>query len=188
MRSAYRMIRPDRLKESMAIMLNERYPGVKIEDVSISDLYDMDTPMEIEVAFSCPSYVTDMEELLVFPLPSEGFSAYATLVGSSERQHELNLGYNMAMEQALKITFPKGYAVAGLPEDKEVKYEFGEFIRKYEVVSDSTIRYFASLKVDIPAIPVADYASFKNLIETAAREDRAQIILKKSTSATVPQP
>ena len=188
LRSVYRTIRPDRLKGFTATMLNQRYPGVEIENVSVSDLYDMDTPVEVKVDFHCPSYVADIEGMLAFPLPSEGFSSYATLVGASERKYDLNMGYNMVMERVLTLTFPGGYTIAALPEDRAVKHEFGAFARTYEAVNESTIRYSASLKIDTPAIPAANYTSFKDLIETAAREDRAQIILRKSRSPVPPQP
>ena len=146
----------------------------------------MEKPTEIVIDFSCASCVSDMEDIVVFSLPGENFSAYASLVGSPERKHELDLGYNIAIDRTLTVKFPEEYKLAGLPENKEVKYEFGMFTRKYESISDTTIRHSASLEIDVPTISAADYADFKNLIETAAREDRAQIILKKTSSDMTP--
>lgn len=186
LRSVYRMVRPDRLTGFMEGILNPRYPGIKIEDVQLSDVYNMDTPMEVKVNFSCPAYATDLPNMLVFPLPNEQFSAYANLVGSAERRHDLELGYNMAIKKALTLKLPPGYTAVSLPEDTSIECEFGEFLRKYEAIDDSMVKYSVSLKIDIPAVPVGKYASFKNLIETAAREDRAQIILTKSSPVTVP--
>ncbi|MFC1714504.1 tetratricopeptide repeat protein [Candidatus Poribacteria bacterium] len=182
LRSVYRTVRPDGLKGFMESILNQRYPGVEIEDVSLSDLYNLDKPVEVKVDFSCPNYVADLEEMMVFPLPSEGFSSYSPLVGSPERKYDLILGYTTAMERVFTLTFPQGYALADLPADRTAEYEFGSFTRKYEEVSESVVRYSVSLRINIPAIPVADYADFKSLIDTAAREDRAQIILRKSGS------
>ena len=183
LRAVYRLIRSDRHKEFLETILNQRYPGVQIENVSISDLYDLDTPLEVEVVFSCPSYGSNLGGMLVFPLPSEEFSAYAVLVGSAERQHDLRLGYNMAVEKELTVSLPEGYRAAALPKDKEVEHEFGQFARRYEEISDSMVRYSVSLKLGSPVIPVASYTNFKEFMETAAREDRAQIILTKSRSA-----
>ena len=186
LRSVYRLIRPDRLKGFMENLLNQSYPGVQIEDVTVSDMYDMDTPVEVEVNFSCPDYAADMEQAMVFPLASENLSTYAALVGAAERKYDLHIGYTATTEKELTITLPEKYTVPHLPADRSVEYGLGAFTRKYEKVDDSTLRYSVSLKIDTPVIPVADYASFKNLIETAAREDRAQIIVIKSRSAMSP--
>jgi hypothetical protein len=56
-------------------------------------------------------------------------------------------------------------------------------VRKYEEINNSMVKYSVSLKLDIPVIPAASYTSFKRLMETAAREDKAQIILTKSRLA-----
>ena len=183
LRSVYRMIRPDRLKGVMESLLNQRYPGVQIEGVTVSDMYDMDTSVEVKVEFSCPDFVADMGQTVAFPLPSGDLSTYAALVGAAERKYDLHIGYTMTTEKLLTLTLPEGHIVAHLPEDRSVEYGSGAFARKYERVDDSTLRYSVSLKIDVPIIPAADYASFKNLIETAAREDRAQIIVTKSRSA-----
>jgi len=183
LRAVYRLIRSDRRKELLETVLNQRYPGVKIENVSISDLYDLDVPLQVKVDFSCPSYGSKLGEMLVFPLPSEEFSAYTALVGSAERQYDLHLGYNMAVEKELTLSLPEGYRVAASPNDISVEHESGTFLRRYEENGNSMVRYSVSLKINTPVVPVAGYTDFKKLVETAAREDRAQIILTKSGSA-----
>ena len=62
-------------------------------------------------------------------------------------------------------------------------------MRKYEEICTGdppgrsyAVRYSVSLKINTPVIPVASYPDLKKLLETAAREDRAQIILTKSRS------
>lgn len=179
MRAVYRLIRSDRRVDLLQSALNQRYPGLKIESVSISDLYNMDVPVEVRVDFSCPRYGLEQGEMLAFPLPSEGFSVYTSLVGPVERRYDLHLGYNMAMEKVLTLSLPEGYKPASLPDDRKVEHEFGTFLRKYEELDGSTVRYSVSLKIDAPVIPVASYPSFKKFVETAAREDRVQILLRK---------
>ncbi len=186
LRSAYRMIRPDRLKGVMESLLNQRYPGVQIEDVTVSDMYDMDTPVEVKVEFYCSDFVADLGQTVAFPMSSGDLSTYAALVGAAERKYDFHIGYTMTTEKSLTLTLPEDYIVAHLPEDRSVEYGLGTFARRYERVDDSTIKYWVSLKLDVPVIPAADYISFKNLIETAAREDRAQIIVTKSRSAMSP--
>jgi len=183
LRSLYKLVKPDRLKEFLQTILNQRYPGIQIKDVSISDLHDLDIPIEVKVDFSCPNYGSNQGEMLIFPLPSENFSTYASFVSTVERQYDLHLGYNLAVEKVLTLSFPKGYRNASAPEARSIKHELGMFVKKYEEIDDSTVRYSVSLKTDAPVIPASGYAKFKEFIETAAREDRAQIILTKSKSA-----
>jgi tetratricopeptide (TPR) repeat protein len=183
LRSVYRLVTPDRRKEFMQIVLNQRYPGVQIQEISISDLYDLDKPLEVRVDFSCPEYGSEYEEMLIFPVPSEDFSAYAPLVGLLKRQYDLYLGYNMVIEKQLTLSIPEGYITTSLPRDKSVDHELGNFMSKYEKLDSSTVRYSVSLKLDAPVVSPEDYSGFKNFMEAAAREDRAHIILKRSGSA-----
>ena len=182
LKSIYRLIKPDKLKNFMEINMNQRYPGLMINNVSISDLYDTDSPIEMKVDFSCPDYGLKYGDIVTFPLPSEGFSDYATLVGSWNRQYDFHLGYNMEMEKFLTISIPEGYKVADLPKDELVIHDLGTFTRKYEEIDPSTIRYSVSLKITKPIIPAASYGNLKKLMETAAREDRAQIVFKSLNS------
>lgn len=188
LRSVYRLIRPDRLKGYMEIALNSRYPGLQVESVQMSDLDDLDAPVDLKVDFSCPDYGSNLGNMMTLPLPSEGFSAYAALVGSIERQYDFHLGYNMAVEKVLTLSIPEGYKVASLPRDESLVHELGTFERRYEELDDSTIKYSVSFKIDVPIIPAASYKNLKKLMEIAAREDRAQLVLVKSRTPVSIQP
>ena len=180
LKSVYRLMRQSDRKELLEGILNQRYPGVKIDGVSMSDLYDLDTPVEVKADFSCPEYISDFEGTLVFPLPSEDFSSYAGLVGGkTERHYDFHLGYNIAVEKDLTLSIPKGYKVGYLPKDVTVSHDFGTFTRKYERINASTIKYSTSLIFNTNIISLSNYAELKSMFETAAREDRAHIILTK---------
>ncbi len=180
LRAVYKLIRSDKQRDFLESILNQRYPGIQIADFSISDLQNMDTPVEVRVDFSCPNYSSNLGEMLVFSLPSEEFSAYASLVSAAERKYDLVLGYNMAVEKTLTLSLPDGYRADSLPADVSVEYEFGNFVRKYEELDNSTIRYSVSLEINTPVVPAASYKNLKKLFETAAREDQAHIVLTKS--------
>jgi tetratricopeptide (TPR) repeat protein len=180
LKSIYRLMRADERRDLLESILNQRYPGVQLNDVSISDVNDLDIPVEVKVDFSCPEYVSDLEGTVAFPLPSEDFSSYAGLVGGkTERRYDFHLGYNMAVEKDLTLSIPKGYKLGSLPKDVTVNQDFGTFSRKYERVNDTTIKYFTSLRFNTHIISSSSYAELKSMFETAAREDRAQIILMK---------
>jgi len=180
LKSVYQAMRPDERKELLEGILNQRYPGVKIDDISISDVNDLDIPTEVKVKFSCPEYVSVLEGTVAFPLPSEEFSSYAGLVGGkTERHYDFYLGYNMSVEKDLTLSVPNGYRIASLPKDVTVNHDFGTFSRKYEKVNNNTIKYFTSLNFNTHIISSSSYAELKSMFEIAAKEDRAQIILMK---------
>jgi tetratricopeptide (TPR) repeat protein len=181
LKMVYRSINTDKRKQFLENTLNQRYPGLKINKVSISDLYNLDEPVEIQVDFSCPNYTQKLEDMMIFTIPSEDFSSYAGLVGGDNaRIYEFRLEYNMILEKELTLSIPEGYEVASLPEDITIKHNFGAFSRRYTIVDNSTIKYSTSLNIDARIIPTSEYADMKKLIETASREDQAQIILIKT--------
>jgi hypothetical protein len=90
------------------------------------------------------------------------------------------LGLWVAIMKELTLSIPEGYEVASFPEDITIKHNFGAFSRRYTIVDNSTIKYSTSLNIDARIIPTSEYADMKKLIETASREDQAQIILIKT--------
>ncbi|MBD3181634.1 tetratricopeptide repeat protein [Candidatus Poribacteria bacterium] len=179
LREIYSLIKPHKRQDFLQNILNQRYPGIQIQKVSISDLKDFEKPLSIKVDFSCPDYSLKTDDMLVFPLPSEGFSSYAALVGLSEREYDFDLGYNMEVGKDLKISIPEEFSRISLPADRNTEHSFGSFSRKYQNSQESEVNYSVSLKINKPIIPVDNYQNFKQFMETAAREDNAHIILTR---------
>ena len=177
----YRLISADQRKKSTESSLNQRYPGVIVNEISVSDLYDLDKPVEIKVDFSCPDYAQKLGNLLVFPVPSEDFSSYATLVSDhGTRDYDFQIDYNMVVERELRLLIPDGYEAITLPESVSIKHDFGTFSRDYKVADGKTIEYSAMMSINSRNISKSEYPNVKKLIETASREDRGQIILKRA--------
>lgn len=180
LKSVYKLMKGDERRKLLESIINQRYPGAKVNEITVSDVNDLSIPVEIKVGFSCPNYVSDLEGTLVFPLPSEDFSSYAGIVsGNDERKYDFHLGYNMSVQKDLTISIPNTYNVHSLPEDISIEYEFGKFSRKFEKTEDSSIKYSAELSFNTPIISSSDYGKLKSMFETAAKEDRSQVILVK---------
>ncbi|HGJ64464.1 TPA: tetratricopeptide repeat protein [bacterium] len=177
----YRLTSPNKYKQIMESSLNQNYPGIKVNGITMSDLYNLDKPIEIKVDFSCPNYGLNFGDVMVFPIPSEDFSSYAILVGGDNtRKYDFQLGYNMMIERELTLTIPDNYTVRSLPDDITANYDFGAFTRKYEKIDDRTVRYSLSFIIGNHIIKPLEYEGMKKLIETVSKEDRAHIILKKN--------
>ncbi|MGB9596522.1 MAG: tetratricopeptide repeat protein, partial [Candidatus Poribacteria bacterium] len=140
LKSLYRLMKHSEQRKLAESIINQRYPGAIVNEFAISDVTDLNIPMEIKVGFSCPKYLSDLNGMIILPLPSEDFSSYAGLVGGNdERKYDFHLGYNMAVQKELRVSIPDNYEIGSLPEDISINYEFGSFIRKYEKINDKSI-------------------------------------------------
>jgi len=180
MRAVYRLIKPNKIKETLESILNQRYPGMKIENFSLSNLDNMEIPVEIKISFVCPDYAPDKNGMIIFHVPSEDFASYASIVSSEERIYDLNLDYNMSVEKNLSISFPDDYTFM-YPENVTINNDIGSFTRKYEKINDSQVNYHVYFGLNRHIIPSSKYNDLKNMMETAAKEDRAVIVLMKSS-------
>jgi len=180
-RLLYKSLKPSETPDFFAAMLNHQYPGVKIEDLNISDLNDMDTPVETSIGFSSPQYGVPLGDKLLFALPNDNLSAYATFVGTSERKYDFHLGYPRQLEKTVSVSVPAGYTVPSLPPDVEINEGFGGFKRSYRF-ENNTVKYKMDFTIRQSAVPPKKYQELKRFFETVAREDKAQIVLEREIS------
>ena len=177
-RLLYKSLKKSEIRTFFAAALNHQYPGVTIEDVRISNLNDLSMPVETTIEFSSPEYGMPLGDKLLLPVPSDNFSAYATLVGPPERKYDVNLGYPMQIEKRVTISIPAGYTIPSLPPNIELTYDFGRFTRSY-TFDGNTVKYDTTFTIQQPIVPSQRYHELKQFLETIAREDKAQIVLEK---------
>jgi len=67
------------------------------------------------------------------------------------------------------------------PENVTINNDIGSFTRKYEKINDSQVNYHVYFGLNRHIIPSSKYNDLKNMMETAAKEDRAVIVLMKSS-------
>jgi len=177
-RLLYKSLKPNETRDFFASMLNHQFPAAKIENLNISDLNDMDTPVETSIEFSSSQYGMLLEDKLFFPLPNDNLSDYAILVGPPERKYDLDLGYQRQLAKTVSISIPEGYTVPSLPPDVELNEDFGSFKRSYRF-ENNTVKYEMDFTIRQSIVPPKKYRELKRFFETVAREDRAQIVLER---------
>jgi len=177
-RLLYKSLRPGETRDFFAATLNHQYPGAKIENITISDLNDMDVPVETSVEFSSLQYGMPLGDKLLFALPNDNLSTYATLVGPPERKYDLDLGYPMQLEKTVSVSIPEGYTVPSLPPDIELNEDFGDFKRRY-TFENNKVKYEMEFTIRQSIVPSGKYQELKRFFETIAREDKAQIVLER---------
>jgi tetratricopeptide (TPR) repeat protein len=180
-RLLYKSLKPNETRDFFAAMFNHQFPAAKIENFSISDLNDMDVPVETSVEFSSPQYGMPLGDKLLFALPNDNLSTYATLVGPPERKYDLNLGYPMQLEKTVSVSIPEGYTVPSLPPDIELNEDFGGFKRSYKF-ENNMVKYEMDFTIRQSVVPPKKYQELKRFLEIVAREDKAQIVLERKIS------
>ncbi|MBC8234902.1 DUF3857 domain-containing protein [bacterium] len=177
-RLLYKSLKPSETQDFFASTLNHQFPAAKIKDLNISNLNDMDVPVETSIEFSSPQYGMPLGDKLLFPMPNDNLSTYAILVGPPERKYALNLGYPRQLEKTVSISIPEGYTVPSLPPDVELNEDFGGFKRSY-TFENNAVKYKMDFTIRQSIVPPKKYKELKRFFETVAREDKAQIVLER---------
>lgn len=176
-RLEYKQISPSAWKDTLAVGLSKQFPGVRVDSVHISDLADLNIPVQLKVAFTAENYAERVGNRLVFPLPSDEFSDYAEIFAAAERQHPLDLSYPMQMQKTIRIALPGGWN-ATFPTDTRLENRFASMERQYKREGDQ-IHYKINFVIKESIIPPEDYSTAKRFFDMLVREDRTQLILEK---------
>lgn len=176
-RLEYEQVSPRAWKDTLAVGLSKQFPGVRVDLVQISDLADLNVPVQLNVAFTVKNYAEPVGNRLVFPLPSDEFSDYAEIFAAVERQHPLDLSYPMQMQKTIRIALPEGWR-ATFPQDLRLDNRFASVERQYKLEGNQ-IHYEINFVIKESIIPPEDYPAAKRLFDMLVREDRTQLILEK---------
>ena len=178
-RLEYKRVSPSAWKDTLAVGLSKQFPGVRVDAVQISDLEDLNVPVQLNVAFTVENYAEPIDNRLMFPLPSDEFSDYAEIFAAAERQHPLDLSYPMQMKKTIRIALPEGWT-ATFPKDIHLENRFASVERRYKLEGNQ-IHYEINFIIRESIIPPEDYPTAKRFFDMLVREDRTQLILEKRT-------
>lgn len=177
-RLLYKDIKPEDLVDFFEMTLNQKYPGVKVHDVRLSGLNDLDAPFETVVKFSVDHYGLNYGNKLIIPIPNDNFSDQAAMVSQQERRYELKTGYPVQIQKDVTVNIPDGYVLSELYQPVEMEYDFGKFSRQY-TLEGKMVKYSLKYTINTSSIPPSKYHLFKRFIEAISREDKIQLIYSK---------
>ena len=174
-RWAYQQIQPRAVKATLATELSQQFPGIQIVWHEISDLNELNVPVEIRLGFRVENYATSLSNNILLPLPIDEFGEYAEAFANDQRIYSLDFGYPTQVEKTIRIQIPDGWSAA-LPEDSHHTMETAEFTRQYRQVENIvTYRLMFTLKDKI--LPAAAYPAAKLLFTSLASEDGSHLLL-----------
>ncbi len=180
-RWTYKQILPTEWKNTLAAELSQQIPNIHVDSVNISELGDLDLPVEIALKFHVENYAIHLNKQILLPLPIDEFADYAEIVAASERTYPLDLSYPMKLEKIIQIHLPDGWT-AVLPPDFQQTTSFAAMERRY-TQHGGLVSYFLSFTLKQRAIPVKAYADAKQLFNRLASEDGSRLLLNTGSSS-----
>ena len=177
-RWTYQQIPPIEWKDTLAYQLSGRFPNIQVDSVNISDLHNLQLPIEISVQFHVKNYVKRIKEQLLLVLPIDEFGDYAKYVAAAERIYPLDMNYPMQIEKVILIHLPEEWR-AVLPTDIKQNSSFARVERRY-TQNENIVDYRLIFKLKERTIPVKDYAAAKRFFNSLACEDGSHLLLNKN--------
>lgn len=174
-RWSYRQIPTSQLKKTLIAELNPLFPNIVIDDATISDLYDSDSPLEISIYFNIEKLLTDLNNQTLLQMPIDEFAEYAGIFAAAERLYPLDLDYPMLIEKTIQIHLPDGWTTA-LPNDINMVKSYATLNREYRQ-HENVVNYRLIFTLKQRVIPTLDYADAKRFFNLLANEDGSSLIL-----------
>ncbi len=174
-RWAYQQIPPTEWEDTLASELSQQFPNIQVDSVTISELDNLDVPIEITVKFHVENYVIHLKKQKLLPLPIDEFADYAEIVAASERTYPLDLSYPMQIEKTIRIHLPDSWN-AVLPPDFEHATSFAAMKRQYSQ-HENLVTYHLTWTLKQRTIPATAYASAKQFFNRLASEDGSRLLL-----------
>ncbi len=182
-RWTYQQVHPNALKTTLATELSQQFPGIQIERCDVSDLSDLNVPVEINLGFHVENYAESLGTGVLLRLPIDEFAAYAETFARAERAYSLDFGYPMQIEKTIRIRIPEGWT-AVLPDDIHHTIEIAELSRQYRQV-ENVITYQLVFTLKNHILPADGYSAAKSLFVLLAREDGSRLWLSSSQQSAV---
>lgn len=180
-RWTYQQIPPTEWKDTFASELSQQFPNIIVDSVEISDLNNLQLPIEITIRFHVKKYIRNFKNQILLPLPIDEFTDYAEIVAAAERTYPLNMGYPMKIEKIIRIHLPDGWNAA-LPPDLERTTSFASVKRQYSQHENSVV-YRLDFTLKQRLIPATDYADAKQFFNRLASEDGSHLLLKSKNKS-----
>ena len=177
-RWAYQQIQSSALKGTLAAELSGQFPGIQIGWCDMSDLNELNEPVEIRLGFRVENYATPLKNNMLLPLPIDEFGEYAEAFAKEQRMYSLDFGYPTQIEKTVRIRIPDGWKAA-VPEDSHHTIENAEFTRQYRQI-DNILTYQLIFTLKSRTLPAAAYAEAKPFFTALASEDGSHLLLNTS--------
>jgi len=148
---------------------NRNFPGLAVERVTVSDLSRLEEDVTMSFGLRVPRWAEREGRGLRFTPFGSGAGYTETWASLATRRQELVLGQPSVNRFEYRVTLPPGWAAPDLPEPVSGETRQAAFLVRWRRDGGAVVAEgFVTFKS--PAVPVADYPSFRELM---VRIDRA---------------
>jgi len=173
----FKVLRREELTKRIQEFVAGVHPHAEMISYQMSDLTDLDVPVELTVTFRIPDYpLRAGEKLMVFHLPDLEYNA--SEVGKPTRIHPLDWSSRAMTTNQYTLRLPEGFTVKYLPADVTYDTPLMTYAAGFEsrgtaiVFSDEYRRHLIEAPEDM-------YPTFKMGIETRAKLSREWVVLER---------
>ncbi len=165
--------KPVLIEEALKSTVNRLSPGGKLLSYEISDIEDLNHPIEIKMEFEGPKFLTKAGEDRLVPQLG-GFST--SLVSRDERSYPIDFRTLDEFDVMVKIKLAENLTVKYLPPPIVKDTPWFTYINKYSF-SQGVISFEESLIHKRTLVIPEEYEEYKKICEDLARQADKQVVL-----------
>jgi tetratricopeptide (TPR) repeat protein/transglutaminase-like putative cysteine protease len=164
---------------------NRTFPGLRVREVSVSDLSRLEDDVSMTFALAVPRYAQPEGGGLRFT-PFGGGAGYVESYASlSERKQDLVVGDPMRKGFAYRFALPAGWKVAEVPEDAAADGPDASFEVRYRV-EDGTLAVDGHVTFKTGRAPASRYPAFRELVAAVDRAFSRRVRIAPATGGGQP--
>jgi len=167
--------KPKKRKDYFQNMVSGMYPGGKLVSHTLSDLNNLNKPVEASLSYTAPEGFKIAGPLGIFKMPSS--KKTASNVALEKREYPIILSGTSRKISDVSVKVPKGYTVRFIPNDLNYKDKFGSVSASYKQNGD-IILYHSEIKTIKTRIEKEEYKTYKERQERIAKESDQPVIFE----------
>ena len=173
----FKVLREEEVTKRIQAMVAGIHPNAEMITYEMSDLEDLDVPVELTVTYRITDYpLRAGEKLMAFHLPNLEYSAQD--VGKQTRVHPLDWSSRTRTTNRYTLRLPEGFTVYHLPDDVSYDIPLLSYTAGFETKDGTIVFTDEYLRRHIEA-PAEIYPEFKKGIETRAKLSKEWIVLER---------
>jgi tetratricopeptide (TPR) repeat protein len=164
----------------------QTFPGLSVDQVSISDPTRLDQDVSLDYTLSIPRYAEAGGDTLRF-LPFGSRRGYLeTYAGLTERRGDLMLEGPSVNRFTFRYRIPSGWSVDGLPPDITTETRFGRLTVRYAVQPGGLV-CSGELAFTQDRIPAQDYPAFRAFVAQVDQAFGRKVSIRAPQKEVQPQ-
>ncbi len=153
----------DGRKESYEQGWARAFPGIKVRELTLSDLGALEQDVTLRFSMDAPSWAQREGAGLAFTPFGQGASYVESYAPLSARAFDLVLGFPWTNRFEYRVTLPEGQQATDLPKAVDVQTAFGGVKLAYSV-EGRVLTARGEIHLDVPRVKAAEYPAFRSFL------------------------